>query len=83
MNTFCRGLLAGAIALGPVLVSAGCEVEGPVIAPPPPPVGVAQVDFVDAHGYHHHGWYDNDHHWHGGYYDEHHAYHGDAHDWHP
>ena len=24
----------------------------------------AQVDFVDAHGYHHHGYYDDHHDWH-------------------
>jgi hypothetical protein len=40
------------------------------------------VDVVDAHGYHHHGYYDNNHYWHGGYYDEGHVYHDDPHDWH-
>jgi len=40
------------------------------------------VDLVDVHGYHHQGYYDDDHVWHGGYYDESHAYHEDAHDWH-
>jgi hypothetical protein len=42
----------------------------------------AQVDFVDAHGYHHHGYYDDHHDWHGGYYDGGNVYHDDPHDWH-
>jgi hypothetical protein len=42
----------------------------------------AHVDLVDVHGYHHQGYYDNNHDWHGGYYDENHQYHDDPHDWH-
>jgi hypothetical protein len=41
-----------------------------------------QVDVVDAHGYHHQGYYDDNHDWHGGYYDENHQFHDDPHDWH-
>jgi hypothetical protein len=41
-----------------------------------------RVEVIDAHGYHHQGYYDEHHDWHGGYYDENHAYHDDAHDWH-
>jgi hypothetical protein len=40
------------------------------------------VELVDAHGYHHHGYYDDHHTWHGGYYDENRVYHDDPHDWH-
>ena len=39
------------------------------------------VDVVDAHGYHHEGYYDDHHDWHGGYYDENHQFHDDPHDW--
>jgi hypothetical protein len=42
----------------------------------------AQVDIVDAHGYHHQGYYDDNHDWHGGYDDEQHQHHDDPHDWH-
>jgi len=45
-------------------------------------VAGCQVDLVDAHGYHHSGYYDAHHDWHGGYYDADHHYHDDAHDWH-
>jgi hypothetical protein len=41
-----------------------------------------EVDVVDAHGWHHHGYYDEHHDWHGGYYDDSHAFHDDPHDWH-
>ena len=44
--------------------------------------GYAQVDLVDAYGYHHHGYYDDGHHWHGGWYDNDHNYHDDPDDWH-
>jgi hypothetical protein len=51
----------------------GCLVHSP---------GHDEVDVVDAHGWHHHGYYDEHHDWHGGYYDDHHDYHDDPHDWH-
>ncbi len=41
-----------------------------------------QVEVVDAHGYHHQGYYDEHHDWHGGYDDENHQHHDDPHDWH-
>jgi hypothetical protein len=41
-----------------------------------------EVDVVDAHGWHHHGYYDEHRDWHGGYYDEQHQFHDDPHDWH-
>jgi hypothetical protein len=40
------------------------------------------VEIVDDHGYHHHGYYDDHHDWHGWYEDENHARHDDPHDWH-
>jgi hypothetical protein len=40
------------------------------------------VDIVDAHGYHHCGYYDDHHDWHGGYDDESHVHHDDPNDWH-
>ena len=45
-------------------------------------VAGCEVDLVDAHGYHHHGHYDADHHWHGGYTDADNHYHDDPADWH-
>jgi hypothetical protein len=67
MNQTMRRLIPG-IILGVLTAGlAGCE---------------AQVDLYDAHGYHHHGYYDDAHVWHGGYYDENHAYHDDPGDWH-
>jgi hypothetical protein len=41
-----------------------------------------QVDVVDAQGYHHKGYYDENHGWHGGWTDEHNQYHDDPPDWH-
>jgi hypothetical protein len=41
-----------------------------------------EVDVVDPHGYHHHGYYDERRDWHGGYYDDGHQFHDDPHDWH-
>jgi hypothetical protein len=64
----CVGALAAASLIG------GCVVRGHG--------GYASVDIVDAHGYHHQGYYDDQHSWHGGWYDENHNYHDDPHDWH-
>jgi hypothetical protein len=58
--------IAAAAALG-----AGCVVHGR-----------GQVDIVDVQGYHHSGYYDDQHNWHGGYYDANHGWHDDAPDWH-
>jgi hypothetical protein len=41
-----------------------------------------EVDIVDDHGWHHHGYYDDNHAWHGGYYDDGHVYHDDDPAWH-
>ena len=41
-----------------------------------------RLEIVDEHGYHHQGYYDDQHAWHGGYYDENHLYHDDPQDWH-
>jgi hypothetical protein len=67
MNSAWRNLMAVAYLGLLAVIGVGCA---------------AQVDLVDAHGYHHHGYYDQGHVWHGGYYDEHNAYHDDPHDWH-
>jgi hypothetical protein len=65
------GCCLAAIALAGL--TGGCVVHGH---------GYAQVDVVDVQGYHHQGYYDDNHAWHGGYYDEHHNFHNDPPDWH-
>jgi hypothetical protein len=60
----------------------GCRVRVAGPPPPPPPGGFAQVDIVDENGWHHHGYWDDQHVWHGGYYDANHSYHDDPGDWH-
>jgi hypothetical protein len=37
---------------------------------------------VDEHGWHHEGFYDENHGWHGGYVDDHGVHHDDPADWH-
>jgi hypothetical protein len=77
MRSLQQRLLAGVFGLG-ILAAVGslggCVVRGHG--------GYASVDLVDVQGYHHQGYYDDQHAWHGGYYDQNHAYHDDPHDWH-
>jgi hypothetical protein len=64
------GLLAGVVAVGGF--STGCVHHH----------HYDQVDYVDVRGYHHQGYYDDNHQWRGGYYDEQHSFHNDPGDWH-
>ena len=66
------GMLVGILLLA--FATRGCVAE--VHGPP------GQVDIVDDHGYHHQGYYDDQHNWHGGYDDENHVHHDDPPDWH-
>jgi hypothetical protein len=79
MNPIVYRTLATAITLS---ILSGCVVAPPGPPEPPIPVGFVGVDFVDAQGYKHHGYYDDHHAWHGGYYDANHQRHDDPPDWH-
>jgi hypothetical protein len=83
MNAFARNAilpLFGAIAIA--LLVGGCEARVEAPGPPGIAIGFPGVEIVDAHGYHHHGYYDDHHRWHGGWDDERHVHHDDPGDWH-
>jgi hypothetical protein len=86
MKTAIQKAATGMVGLALASMLCACEATIEAPAPPPPPGAVVvvgpQVDIVDSYGYHHHGYYDNQHIWHGGYYDSGHAYHADRGDWH-
>jgi hypothetical protein len=77
MNTNWRRNFSGCIGgLAIATLVGGCVVHArPVVVGPP------GVEIVDEHGYHHHGYYDDQHVWHGYYMDEHNVRHDDAPDW--
>ena len=72
MNQLSKRLSPFILAMSVII---GGGIAGCVVRTPGP------VDVVDEHGWHHHGYYDDQHAWHGGYYDDAHAYHDDPPDW--
>ena len=84
MRSILRKATTAMLSAGVMSMLWACEATVVAPGPPPPPGFVvgAQLDVVDAYGYHHHGYYDDHHNWHGGYYDSGHVYHADKGDWH-
>ena len=71
MDSMRRWMLTGVMCVGGFgsVMMSGCVVDHP------------HHEWVDEHGYHHEGYYDDHHAWHGGYVDEQGMHHDDPPDW--